>query len=66
MPDTSAERLRRLRLIARSSVVGGDVQWLLDQYDKLTNTTELVPVGGDSDKFVCPMCDGEGKIFGDT
>jgi hypothetical protein len=23
----------------------------------------LVPVGGDSDKFVCPTCLGEGSVF---
>lgn len=25
----------------------------------------LVPVGGDSDKFICPTCLGEGSVFGD-
>lgn len=33
--DTADERLKRLRLIARSSVVGVDIKWLLEEYDRL-------------------------------
>ncbi len=34
-PKTDEEHLKNLRLIARSSVVGADVKWLLAEYDRL-------------------------------
>lgn len=39
-PLTEDERLRRLRLMARSSIVGGDIQWLLGEYDRLNKVFE--------------------------
>lgn len=40
--DTLSERLRRLRLIAGSSIVGGDVKWLLDEYERLYDLNEYL------------------------
>lgn len=33
---TEDERLKRLRLLARSSIVGADIKWIVDEYDRLT------------------------------
>ena len=32
---TAEERLKRLRVIAGSSIVGDDLKWLLEEYDRL-------------------------------
>lgn len=32
---TEDERLKRLRLLARSSIVGADIKWIVDEYDRL-------------------------------
>lgn len=33
---TEDQRLTRLRLLARSSTVGADIKWIVDEYDRLT------------------------------
>jgi hypothetical protein len=37
---TEDERLKRLRLLARSSIVGADIKWIVDEYDRLTQVFE--------------------------
>lgn len=32
---TEDERLKRLRLLARSSIVGADIKWIVGEYDRL-------------------------------
>jgi hypothetical protein len=34
------ERLKRLRLMATSSIVGADIKWLVVEYDRLTKVFE--------------------------
>jgi len=37
---TEDERLKRLRILARSSIVGADIQWIVDEYDRLIQVFE--------------------------
>jgi hypothetical protein len=34
------DRLKRLRVLASSSVVGADLKWVLDEYDRLNRSLE--------------------------
>ena len=40
--QTQDERLKRLRLLARSSVVGADIKWLLDVHDDFVSALETI------------------------
>lgn len=40
VPRPDDERLKRLRLMATSSIVGADIKWLVDEYDRLTQVFE--------------------------
>lgn len=37
---TQEERLKRLRTLAGSSIVGADLKWLVDEYDRLSRALE--------------------------
>jgi hypothetical protein len=36
---TEDERLTRLRLLANSSIVGAEIKWIVDEYDRLREVT---------------------------
>jgi len=38
--NTEEERLKRLRLLARSPIVGIDIKWIVDEYDRLNQVFE--------------------------
>lgn len=49
------EQLKRLRLLARSSIVGGDIQWILGEYDRLTQAAAPC-AHADAETFVTGDC----------